>query len=229
VSTSGPAGRWVRVGAAGCGSARTAAVWWRAVGPFRHMISLRAWWPGRPVVAAYGHHPRRLVCFAPGARGPACWSPAGVLVDDVEREGFQLGDQRTQPAGVVEPGLVVALLAVGEPAGDGLTVDLAGPASEAAVQVWRVGGAAAGLPAAAVAAVQQAAWQREPEPGQLTRQTPWSTNHDPHTIRRVMHTAHNKHGKHDSTVHSGRSLPPQGPTSINQSGPDPLNWPRCNS
>jgi len=42
-------------------------------------------------------------------------------------EGFELGQQVVQPAIVVDPGLVVALLIGAEPAADGLGGDFAGP------------------------------------------------------------------------------------------------------
>ena len=53
--------------------------------------------------------------------------PAGVGFGDVEAEGFELGDELAQAAVVVEPGAVVGELVVGQDAGGGLAVFLAGP------------------------------------------------------------------------------------------------------
>ena len=69
--------------------------------------------------------------------------PAGVGVGDGLAEGFELGDERAEPALVVEPGLVVGELVVGQDAGDGLAADFAGPLVVGAVQYRRVGVAAA--------------------------------------------------------------------------------------
>ena len=51
--------------------------------------------------------------------------PSGVGVGYLLAEGFQLGDQGARPPLVVEPGLVVGELVVGEDAGDGFPVYLA--------------------------------------------------------------------------------------------------------
>ena len=45
--------------------------------------------------------------------------PAGVVVGDFLAEGFQLGDEVAEAALVVEPGLVVGELVVGQDPGDG--------------------------------------------------------------------------------------------------------------
>jgi len=62
---------------------------------------------------------------------------SGVGFGDVEAELSELGDECAQAAVVVEPGLVV-----GEYAGGGLAVFLAGPLVVGAVQLGRVGVAA---------------------------------------------------------------------------------------
>jgi hypothetical protein len=67
--------------------------------------------------------------------------PAGVVVGDFLAEGFQLGDQFAEAALVVEPGLVVRELVVGQDPGDGLAVYLAGPLVVGAVQAGRGGSA----------------------------------------------------------------------------------------
>ena len=53
--------------------------------------------------------------------------PAGVGFGDGEAEVFEFGDELAQAAVVVEPGLVVGELVVGQDAGGGLAVFLAGP------------------------------------------------------------------------------------------------------
>ena len=52
-----------------------------------------------------------------------------------EGEFLEFGEQGAHFPGVVEPGLVVGELVVGEDAGDGLAVDLAGPLAVGAVQL----------------------------------------------------------------------------------------------
>ena len=52
-------------------------------------------------------------------------------------EGFQFGDEVAQAALVVEPGLVVGELVVGQDPGDGFAVYLAGPLVVGAVQLGR--------------------------------------------------------------------------------------------
>ena len=54
--------------------------------------------------------------------------PAGVVVGDFLAEGFQFGDEGVEAALVVEPGLVVGELVVGQDPGDGFAGDFAGPA-----------------------------------------------------------------------------------------------------
>src|SRR6266566_5154933 len=85
-------------------------------------------------VAGPGSGAGRLVCLA---------VPAGVGFGDGEAEGFELGDELAQAAVVVEPGAVVGELVVGEDAGGGLAVFLAGPLVVGAVAPGRVGVAAA--------------------------------------------------------------------------------------
>src|SRR6266516_513779 len=53
--------------------------------------------------------------------------PAGVGFGDVEAEGFEFGGELAEPAVVVEPGAVVGELLLGQDAGGGLAVFLAGP------------------------------------------------------------------------------------------------------
>src|SRR5262249_2188272 len=74
-----------------------------------------------------------------------------------------------QAAVVVEPGLVVGELVVGQEPGDGLAVLLAGPLVVGAVQLRGVGAAAAARVAAAHGPVGEGAGQREPEGGGLGR------------------------------------------------------------
>src|SRR5260370_37154687 len=92
--------------------------------------------------------------------------PAGVGVGDVEAEGLEVGDERAQAAVVVEPGLVVGELVVGQDAGGGLAVFLAGPLVVGAVQPGRVGVAAAVRVAAAGHPVGQGAGQGEADAGE---------------------------------------------------------------
>lgn len=69
--------------------------------------------------------------------------PAVVLVDDLQGEAVEFGEQGPEFAGVVEPRLVVGELFGAEDFGDGLAVDFAGPDVVGPVQLWRVGVAAA--------------------------------------------------------------------------------------
>ena len=69
--------------------------------------------------------------------------PAGVVVGDLLAEGFEFGDEVAEAALVVEPGLVVGELVVGQDPGDGFAGDFAGPLVVGAVQLGRVGVAAA--------------------------------------------------------------------------------------
>ena len=95
-----------------------------------------------------------MLCgVVPGSAGGGV--SAGVLVGDGEGEVFQLGDQLAQPAVVVDPLLVVVDLVVGDQAADGLAGPLAGPLPVRAVQLGRVGVAAAAGIAAAHAALYE--------------------------------------------------------------------------
>src|ERR1700758_2619874 len=87
--------------------------------------------------------------------------PAGVAVGDFLAEGFQLGDEVAEAALVVEPGLVVGELVVGQDPGEGLAVYLAGPLVVGAVQLGRVGVAAAAGVAAAGHPLGEGAGQDE--------------------------------------------------------------------
>jgi hypothetical protein len=91
--------------------------------------------------------------------------PAGVGFGDGEAEFLELGDQFAQAAVVVEPGAVVGELVVGEDAGGGLAVFLAGPLVVGAVWLGWVGVAAAAGVAAAGHPVSQGAGQGEAEAG----------------------------------------------------------------
>src|SRR5258708_782008 len=75
--------------------------------------------------------------------------PAGVVLGDGEAEFLEFGEELAEAAVVVEPGAVVGELVVGEDAGGGLAVFLAGPLVVGAVRLWRgrVGGG--GWPGAA--------------------------------------------------------------------------------
>jgi hypothetical protein len=76
---------------------------------------------------------------------PTWWLPvpAGVGFDDGEAEFFEFGDELAQAAVVAGPGAVVGELVVGQDAGGSLAVLLAGPLVVGAVQLGRVGVAAA--------------------------------------------------------------------------------------
>ena len=76
----------------------------------------------------------------------------GAVLDDLEGELLQLGEQVAQFPGVVEQGLPGGELLGGEPPGDGPAADLAGPLGVGAVQPRRGGVAAAAGLAAGVGA-----------------------------------------------------------------------------
>jgi hypothetical protein len=73
----------------------------------------------------------------------ASWLVLIVCLDYLERELLQLAEQAAQFPGVVEQGLPGGELLGGEPPGDGPAADLAGPLGVGAVQLRRVGVAAA--------------------------------------------------------------------------------------
>ncbi|HEX8005640.1 MAG TPA: hypothetical protein VF482_04340 [Trebonia sp.] len=77
---------------------------------------------------------------------PALWLAvlAGVVLGDVEAEFFEFGDEFAEPFVVVEPGAVVGGLLIGQDAGGGLAVFLAGPLVVGAVRL------------------RGSAWQRQP-------------------------------------------------------------------
>ena len=79
-------------------------------------------------------------CRAAGAGGAV---PAGVGFEGGGAEGFEAGEELADPAVVVDPGFVVAVLVGAEPAADGFGGDLAGPLAVGAVQAGRVGVAGA--------------------------------------------------------------------------------------
>ena len=82
---------------------------------------------GLPTGQAWRSHSvmRWFACSCVRGQGPALASL--TCVGDGQGQGFQLGDQRAEPAVVVEPLPVVVELVVGDEAGDGLAADLAGP------------------------------------------------------------------------------------------------------
>src|ERR1700722_13005463 len=111
-----------------------------------------------------------LFRFGAGLASGACARrrlavPAGVGFGDAEAEWFELGDEFAQAAVVVEPGAVVGELVVGEDAGGGLAVFLAGPLVVGAVRLRGVGVAAAAGVAAAGHPVGEGAGQGEAEGG----------------------------------------------------------------
>src|SRR5207245_6949712 len=75
---------------------------------------------------------------------------AAVCLDDFEGEVLEFGEQGAEFLRVVEQRLVFGELGGGEPAGDGLAGDLAGPFGIGPVQPGRVGVAAAARLAAGV-------------------------------------------------------------------------------
>src|SRR4029450_480452 len=96
-----------------------------------------------------------------GSAGWPAWLafPAGVGVEGGGAEGLEPGEQFAEPAVVVDPCGVVAMLVGGEPAADGFRGDLAGPLPVGAVQAGRVGVAAAVAAAAAGAPLGDGAGQ----------------------------------------------------------------------
>src|SRR5260370_39742267 len=72
--------------------------------------------------------------------GAAALLPARVGFESGDAEGFEPGEQFVQPPVVVDPGLVVAVLVVAEPAADGFRGDFAGPLPVGAVPAVRGGG-----------------------------------------------------------------------------------------
>src|SRR5580693_9116247 len=97
--------------------------------------------------------------------GAAVLLPARVGFESGGAEGFEPGEQFVQPPVVVDPGLVVAVLVVAEPAADGFRGDLAGPLPVGAVQAGRVGVAAAVAAAAAGAPLGDRAGQHHARAG----------------------------------------------------------------
>src|SRR5258708_38809258 len=91
-----------------------------------------------------------------GGSGPGSLLPARVGVEGGSAEGLEPGEQLAQPPVVVDPGLVVVVLAGAEPAADGPGGDLAGPLPVRSVQPGRVGRARAVCVGAAGAAVGDA-------------------------------------------------------------------------
>src|SRR6266487_1520578 len=92
--------------------------------------------------------------------------PAGVGLGDGEAEFLELGDQLPEPAVVVEPGAVVGELVVGQDAGGGPAVFLAGPLVVVSGPLRRVGVAAAAGVAAAGHPVGEGAGQGEADGGE---------------------------------------------------------------
>jgi len=91
----------------------------------------------------------------------SCATGPDVVLDDLEREGLQLGDEGVEFAGVVEPCLVVVELGACQHLGDGLAGRFASPHVVGAVQLRRVGVAATARFAAAGAADLDRPGQRE--------------------------------------------------------------------
>jgi hypothetical protein len=87
--------------------------------------------------------------------------PAGVVFGDGEAEFLEFGDELAESLVVVEPGLVVGELVVGEDAGGGFAVFLAGPLVVGAVELRGVGVAAAVGASAAGHPVGEGAGQGE--------------------------------------------------------------------
>jgi hypothetical protein len=92
-----------------------------------------------------------------------------AVLDDLEGEVLEFGEQRPDSLRVVEQGLPGGELGGGEPAGDGLAADFAGPFGVGAVQGGRVGVAAAVGLAAGVGADGQGAGQGEAGGGDAPR------------------------------------------------------------
>src|ERR1700719_1968537 len=115
------------------------------------------------VCSAFGFSP--YLAFR--TSGESFWGPAVGVFGRRGGQGFELGDELAESAGVVEPGLVAVELVVVEAAGDGLAGDFAGPGPVGAVEVGGVGVAAAVGIAAAAGSVDHAARQAEAEGGDL--------------------------------------------------------------
>lgn len=79
------------------------------------------------------------------------------MVEGLEGQGLEFGDEFVESAGVVEPLLVATLLFGGDVSCDGLTGHGAGPSEVGAVEFWRVALAAAAVLAAFGAAPDEAA------------------------------------------------------------------------
>jgi hypothetical protein len=92
---------------------------------------------------------------------------SAVGFDDLQGEVLQFAEQGAELLRVVEQGLVFGELAGGEPSGDGLAVDLAGPFGVGSVKPGRVGVAAAARLAAGVGADGEGAGQGEARLGEL--------------------------------------------------------------
>src|SRR2546428_3867166 len=100
-----------------------------------------------------GRHPRGFVRFA------GLWVLVLAVLDDGKGEFLEFGEQCPDSFGVVEERLPGGELLAGEPAGDGLAADLAGPFGVGAVPGGRAGVAAAGRLAACVGADGEGAGQ----------------------------------------------------------------------
>lgn len=85
----------------------------------------------------------------------------------MEGEGFEIGDELAEPAGVVEPGLKTGPLLLGDLAGDRLAVDRAGPRQIRPVEHRRVALAATSWLATRRRARDEAAGEGEADLGQL--------------------------------------------------------------
>jgi hypothetical protein len=86
---------------------------------------------------------RRGSVFGAGRDRGGLAVPVGVVLGDVEAEGFEFGDEFAEPFVVVEPGGVIGELVVGQDLGRGSAVFLAGPLVVGAVGLRGVGAAAA--------------------------------------------------------------------------------------
>src|SRR6266516_2192520 len=111
----------------------------------------------------------RFFVLAGGCLRQAVWLavPAGVGFGDGEAEFLEFGDQFPQAAVAVEPGAVVGKLVIGQDAGGGFPVFLAGPLVVGTVQPGRAGAAAAVRVPAAGHPVGEGTGQREAEGGDL--------------------------------------------------------------
>src|SRR6516162_11058086 len=115
--------------------------------------------------------------------------PWAVCVDDLEGEVLEFAEQGAEFLRVVEQRLVFGEFGGGEPAGDGLAGDLAGPFGVGAVQPGRVGVAAAAWLAAGVGADGEGAGEGEARGGELGgdpvagRALGWAWFHATHRLR----------------------------------------------